>query len=178
MKFFLLLGPKYSGKTTTGRELAKVLNVPFYDMDTLVEERTRQSIRELYRTGAALFQQEEAAALKTLFASGNSGVLAGGGGIIDNLSAMTLLKKEFANHCTIYLEVTAETAWQRIVSQGELPPFLEAATPEESKEKHRSLHIRRGKDYKKFAAYSVFADGKTPHELAEELCNLIQYNNL
>ena len=178
MKFLILLGPKHSGKTSTGRELAKMWNAPFYDLDTLIEERTGQSIRELYKAGEDLFQKEEAAALETLFASHNSGVLACSGSIIDNPPAMALLKKESADYCTVYLEVPAETAWQRIVSQGELPPFLEAATKEAAKEKHRSIHIRRGKDYKKKAAYSVFAEGKNPYELAEELCNLILYNNL
>ena len=173
MAIIILLGPKHSGKTSTGRELAKILKIPCYDLDQLMEERTGKSVRELYKTGEELFQREEMAALMALFASDFSGILAGSGSIIDNHTAMSMLKKEQDKLYTVYLEVSAETAWQRIVSQGELPPFLEAETPAESKEKHHLLHERRANDYKKIASYSICAEGKSAVELAEELCNLI-----
>jgi shikimate kinase len=95
------------------------------------------------------------------------------GGIIDNPHAMALLEKESANLCTVYLEISAETAWQRIVSDGGLPPFLEAPTLAESKEKHRQLHERRASGYKKIADHCICAEGKSAVCLADELCNMI-----
>ena len=182
MALILLAGPKHSGKTSTGRELAKMLEVSFDDLDQLIEERTGQSIRELYKTGKELFQREETAALENLLQKkvfiekSQKMVLALGGGVIDNPGAMAALEKELRKsegHCIVYLEISAETAWQRIVSQGELPPFLEAETLLASKEKHLLLHERRARDYKKVAAHCLFAEEKNPRELAEEMCNLI-----
>ncbi|MCL1813269.1 MAG: shikimate kinase [Treponema sp.] len=178
MAVIILLGPKHSGKTSTGLELAKLLKIPFYDLDRLIEEKTGKSVRELYKAGEELFQREETAALTALFASDfSSAILSLSGSIIDNPRAMALLKKESVKNCTVYLEVSAETAWQRIISQGELPPFLKAETPAESKEKHRQLHERRASDFKKTASHSICAEGKNAAELAEDLCNLVLYNN-
>ena len=175
MDLIILCGSKNSGKTSTGRELSKILKVPFYDLDQLIEKKTGQSVRGLYKAGEALFQRKETAALEELFCSNNSGVLAASGGIIDNPGAMVFLGKKSANHCTIYLEVTVKTAWQRIVNEGELPPFLDAPTLDESEKKHRLLHERRAKEYKKIADHCISAEGKNEVSLAEELCNLIQY---
>jgi shikimate kinase len=185
MALIILLGPKNSGKTNTGLELARLLKIPFYDLDQLIEERTGKSIRDLYLTGEELFRHEEAAAASALFSAHDNsighglrnvidqnyytGVLAAGGGIIDNHDAMALLKKGSAKHCTVYLEISAETAWQRIVGLGELPPFLDAETQEASKEKHRLLHERRAVGYKRFAAFGIIAEGKSAARLAEEL---------
>ena len=174
MDIIILLGPKHSGKTSTGRELAKRLSISFYDLDQLIEERTGQNVRDLYKTGEVLFQHEETAALAALFASDlSSAIISLGGSIIDNPHAMTLLEKESANYCKVYLEITAETAWQRIVSDGELPPFLEAPTPAESKEKHRQLHEKRASGYKKMADHCICAEGKSIVCLADELYNMI-----
>ncbi|MDR0448043.1 MAG: shikimate kinase [Treponema sp.] len=169
------MGPKHSGKTSTGRELAKLLKYIFFDLDVLIEERTGQSPRDLYNAGPELFRREEEAALASLFNKKSDCpgiILALGGGIIDNSGAMDLIKKEmtvFEKYCTLYLELSAETAWQRITDQVELPLFLTAETPAESKEKHRQLHERRAKGYKKIAMYSIQSEGKTAVELASEI---------
>ena len=176
MELIILCGPKHSGKTSAGRELAKKLSAPFFDLDQLVEEKTGQSVRELFLADEALFQREEAVALAELFASDLlMAIVAPGGGIIDNPGAMALIQKESARHCTAYLEVSSETAWRRIASDGELPPFLKAPTLDAAKEKHRLLHERRAKEYKKIADYCISAEAKSAVCLAEELYNLLQY---
>ena len=189
MALIILMGPKHSGKTSAGRELARRMELPFFDLDALIEERTGKSPRELYRIGLSgeaglkLFWREEETALEALLQKyaftdkHYAAVLAAGGGIIDNPGAMALLKKEPREHCTVFLELSAGTAWQRIVNQGELPPFLEAESPEASKEKHRALHKKRNGQYKQFASLSIDAEEKTPARLAEELYNLILFNS-
>jgi shikimate kinase len=174
----VLLGPKHSGKTSTGLELARRLALPFYDLDELIEKRTGQSPRNLFVTGPEVFRREEAAALAALLCAGgekssqeeNPGVLAAGGGIIDNPAAMELLQNK--SHITIYLEVSAETAWRRI-EKGEIPPFLQAENAEKSREKHRLLHERRAGAYREFAQIRIPAGEKSPPELAEAIYSII-----
>ncbi|MDR1143425.1 MAG: shikimate kinase [Spirochaetaceae bacterium] len=174
MAFVVLIGPKHSGKTTTGRELALRRGLPFFDLDLLVEERTGQSPRALYGLGPELFRAEETKALAALLAGnpdpGVTGILAAGGGIIDNPGAMALLAG--GGHITAYLEVSAETAWQRITGGSrnpELPPFLRAESPDASRQKHRLLHETRSAAYRAAAKIIISAEGKTPAETADEL---------
>jgi len=169
----ILIGPKHSGKSSVGCELARLLGVPFFDLDALIEKRSGQSVRALYTAGPELFRREEEAALKELLAGegdaggeSQGGVLAAGGGLCDNPGAMALLGDE---HCTVYLDVSAQTAWQRITSAGELPPFLKAETMEASREKHRELHQRRAEACRKCAGVRINAEEKKPEEIAEEL---------
>jgi shikimate kinase len=153
------MGSKHAGKTCTGRELARLLSLPFFDLDRLVEERTGLSPRQLFETGPELFRRREAEALAALLkpAAGSSetpppeGVLAAGGGIIDNRAAMALL--DSPEHAAVYLQVSPETAWRRIAGScedRELPPFLRAENAGESREKHRILHERRSAAYDDF----------------------------
>jgi len=176
----VLIGPKHSGKTSVGRELARLLDVPFFDLDALIEKRTGQSVRALYNSGLELFRNEEEAALKDLLAGAvgasaaggkggvlASGVLAAGGGLTDNPGAMALLGDRA--HVTVYLDISAKTAWQRITSAGELPPFLKAETMDASMEKHRVLHQRRAEACRNCARLCIAAEGKRPEELAKEI---------
>jgi shikimate kinase len=181
-----LLGPKHSGKTSAGLELARRRGLPFFDLDRLIEERTGQSPRALYRAGPGLFRRAEEEALAGLLKSpaGERGVLAAGGGIIDNPRALDLLfSSGESGRVLVYLAVTAETAWRRIAGPGEdreLPPFLQAESAAASREKHRFLHERRRAAYEALLAgpasiprIRVDGEGKTPAELAEEIEGLI-----
>jgi shikimate kinase len=166
MNLIVLAGPKHSGKSSAGRALAKRLGVPFFDLDSLIEDRSGRSPRDLYREAPELFRKHEAEALKILLAAPRNpeAVLAAGGGIIDNADAMAQLRTE--NIFILYLEISAETAWKRIAS-GEIPPFLQD-TGETPQEAHRKLHERRNGAYREKASSIIYAEGKTPEEIAEE----------
>jgi shikimate kinase len=171
----VLLGPKHSGKTSVGKVLADLLAVPFYDLDTLIEEKTGESPRTLYGRGADVFRSAEYEALDGFLEAGKTGgktlsgfpaVLATGGGIIDNRRAAALLSGKYTKIC---LDAAAETAWKRIAA-GPLPAFLPPENPEEAQ---RLLHERRTKAYKAFADITVPVEGKAPETIAAELSALL-----
>jgi len=175
MKTIILTGPKHSGKTSDGRALASLCSCVFIDLDELIFQRTGKSPRRLFSEGQEIFQKAEADAMAALFAdgadidsessrSGELRVIAAGGGIIDNAQAIAALKK--ANAVTVYLNISAEIAWDRISAGGELPPFLRTENP---KETHRILHERRAQAYLQFADIVIDAGVKTPQEIAEEI---------
>ena len=176
MGFIILLGPKHTGKTTTAKALARLLALPFYDLDQLVEERTGLSPRQLYTAGPERFRREEAAALEALLGDFPPGAAAAGGGITDNGEALALLRraeKAGAGHHLVCLELAASAAWERIAARGELPPFLQAEDPAASREKHRALHERRAEDCRSWTALRVSVEGKTPDGLAEEIRTIL-----
>ncbi|GHV89742.1 shikimate kinase [Spirochaetia bacterium] len=186
----ILTGPKHSGKTTAGKALANRCNGTFIDLDELVQERTGKSPRTLFKEGPGVFRKAETEALQSLInaradgdAPGQGGheggslrIIAAGGGLVDNSPALALLRNSGAAiHTTgtvtlVYLEVSVETAWERIRASaektGELPPFLNTDDPQET---HRLLHERRATAYREIAGVIVQADGKSPEEIGEEL---------
>jgi shikimate kinase len=109
-------------------------------------------------------------------------VVAAGGGLIDNPEAIALLTKmkippeaplplRRRKLIIVFLDVSQETAWQRILNTaagGELPVFLDDENP---KENHSVLHIRRSEAYKALAHLSVSAENKSPESLAGEIAD-------
>jgi phosphatidylglycerol:prolipoprotein diacylglycerol transferase len=172
----VLLGPKHSGKTSAGKALSDLFAVPFYDLDTLIEEKTGKSPRALYGEGEDVFRSAEYEALKAFLEAEKTGgktlsgfpaVLAAGGGIIDNRKAVALLSGKYMKIC---LETGVESAWERIAA-GPLPAFL---PPENPREAHARIHERRTKAYKAFADLTIPVEGKTPETIAAEIAELIE----
>jgi len=167
----ILIGPKHSGKTSVGRALAQLCSCEFIDLDELIRERTRESPRQLFIKGQAVFQKAEAQAVEALFGGDGAGlgakgqrVIATGGGIIDNAEAVALLKKTGAKK--VFIDISAKSAWGRIAVRKELPPFLRTKNPQKT---HRVLHKRRSSAYRYFADIVIKAEGKAPEEIAEEI---------
>jgi shikimate kinase len=167
----VLVGPKHTGKTSAARELARLLGSPWADLDALVEEQAGKSPRALYQEGPEVFREAEQQALEGLLAR-EEGVIAAGGGIVDNQAAWGLLTG--GRFFLVYLEVPVEIAWERIrraaASPAEnpqgLPPFLDTLDPQET---HRQLHERRGAAYREAAHLVIAAEGKTPEALGREI---------
>ena len=79
MKIYLI-GFMGAGKTTVGRELAARLEVPFFDLDELVEAAEKMSVKEIFAThGEPYFRKRER---DLLFSTRylDRGVIATGGG--------------------------------------------------------------------------------------------------
>ncbi|MFP3042428.1 shikimate kinase [Treponema primitia] len=177
-RIILITGPKHSGKTSVGRVLAELLGAGFIDLDELIEQQTGKIPRTLYKEGPEIFRQAETRALASLLpeiTGGRPRVVAAGGGLIDNPSALELLQDSGAGVMTICLEITADTAWDRISMTaqrtGELPPFLNTENPRET---HAALHKRRGAAYRAFASLTLSAEGKTSEDIGREIADLIE----
>ena len=77
----VFIGLAGAGKSTWGRELARLLVCPFADLDLLVEHALQQSISELFSAGQAeKFRRMEAQILGTMLDDDDPGVMATGGG--------------------------------------------------------------------------------------------------
>jgi shikimate kinase len=189
------------GAAAEGREAPPA--AVFIDLDELVEKREGKSPRLLYRESPETFRGAEAEALRALLAGNPLGqgaaedpkeedagnpaaaaaaegpavnritIAAAGGGLADNREALEILKKS-PRALAAYIEVSAETAWERIRAEadrtGELPPFLETENPRET---HRRLHERRARVYRELAEIAVAA-GNTPEETAAEILRCLK----
>jgi shikimate kinase len=181
-RIILITGPKHSGKSKCALALKKLLGCEAVDLDELVEAHSGKTPRVLYTEDPEIFKKAEAKALASLLrppegknsSEQNCLIVSAGGGLIDNDEAMELFS---ATQCRetipVYLEVSAKTAWQRILETAKnegLPPFLNTENPRETQ---RAMHDRRAKAYKAIAKITVFAENKSPEEIAREIAALM-----
>ena len=116
-----LLGLRGAGKSTVGPRLAKVLGVPFFELDRLVEAEAGMTLPELFAMhGEDYFRRLELAALKRFLAHHPRAVLATGGGVVTSSEAFGVLLERTR---TVWLRAQPEEHWDRVVSQGDLRPM-------------------------------------------------------
>jgi 3-dehydroquinate synthetase/shikimate kinase len=112
-----LAGPAGSGKTSVGRELARLLGRSFEDLDGLTEAREGRSVSQLFEGGESVFRAAERRAAESWLERGGARarVLALGGG--------TLEDAELAGHITrsatlVTLDAGAEVLALRLGESG------------------------------------------------------------
>jgi XRE family aerobic/anaerobic benzoate catabolism transcriptional regulator len=139
-----LLGVRGAGKSTIGARLAERLRLEFFELDRLVESEAGMPLAEIFATHAeSYFRRLEIAALRRLLARDVAGVLATGGGIVENGEAWKLLEEQTI---TVWLRATAKHHWQRVVRQEDPRPM--AGRPA-AKAELRRLLARRAPLYKR-----------------------------
>jgi thiamine-phosphate pyrophosphorylase len=122
-----LAGPIYltgfmgAGKTAVGKRLAKLLDLPFVDLDSEIENRSGRSIPDLFRErGEAEFRALESEALE-LSGGGAPAVIATGGGIVQRApNVATMLR----SGRVLWLDVPFAVLLERLArSKDERPLF-------------------------------------------------------
>ena len=134
MQSVFLVGFMGSGKSFWGGRLADALEVPFYDLDALIVERSGKSISDIFAAlGEQGFRELERDYLLELLDQPPAVISTGGGTpcFFDNMQQMNRRGK------TIYLEIPLEVLVQRLekgkhkrpliagLSAGELSGFIE-----------------------------------------------------
>lgn len=112
----VLVGPMGVGKTTIGKKLAHLWNVPFIDTDALIVKEHGEISKIFETRGEAFFREVETNALKHSLVA--PAVIATGGGIILSEENRTLLR----NQQVIYLVTNGKHISHRL--QGTRRPLL------------------------------------------------------
>ena len=108
---YYLLGFPGCGKSTLGRELARVTGLPFTDTDTLIEQRQGQRIVDLLpQIGEERFRELERDVLQQV-ACASHGIVACGGGTPCQPGNMALMN---ATGVTVWLTTTDERLIARL----------------------------------------------------------------
>lgn len=78
-----LIGLPGSGKSTVGRQLARRLQLPFFDSDKVIEERIGCSIKDFFaREGESAFRDIESAVIDELTQKSGCVLSTGGGAVL------------------------------------------------------------------------------------------------
>lgn len=116
-----LIGLRGAGKSTIGRRLADLLEVPFEELDAWIEQHAGASRAQIFEfEGADGFRNREAEALEAWLARHATGVLAVAGGLVDNAQAYERLLESCV---VVWLRATPQQHWDRVIAQGDLRPM-------------------------------------------------------
>ena len=158
----ILIGPMGSGKTSTGRMLAKEMGYAFADTDEEVTKRTGVSIAYIFDVeGEEGFRKRECLALKECLNDNNT-VLSTGGGIVLSKENRDLLQDRGT---VVYLQTSIRTQVKRTASTNNRP-LLQNKDPEETLEK---LMLTRAPLYEEIADITIMTDNKSLQEMSKEI---------
>ena len=171
MARILLTGFMGCGKSTAGKQLARLLQSPFCDLDEQVVALSGQSIADIFRNeGEAAFRQLEAQALRAL---PDPVVCALGGGAVLQPANLAWIR---ANALLIYLSVNAQELQTRIERDSTIRPLLfgnggQMLVGVALRERITSLLSRRVAFYEQ-AHHIVDASELSPQQTAQKCAEL------
>lgn len=150
-----------TGKTATGRELARLLGMPFVEMDSEIEKAMSMKIKDIFEThGEDFFREKETEILRKII-EGPEAVVSTGGGVVIKEENRHLMK---AHGKVVCLWADIETILKRTSNSADRP-LLNVADREEKI--RQLLETRRA--YYEEADIHIKTDGKGPYEVALEI---------
>ena len=148
-KSITLIGMAGAGKSTIGKQLAKLLDFKFLDGDLIIERRINQSIQNfLDQHGGKEFTKIEEEVLLAI--NFNKMILATGGSAVLSHTAMKFIRKESE---VIFLDVTYENISKRILN------LSERGLVREPNQSLQETYDERLSLYRKYADHVVVNDG-------------------
>ena len=135
-----LIGLRGAGKSSVGARLAERLELPFVELDRIVEEDagiTLQEVIKLY--GQAGYRNLELRCLERIIETHSCMVLATGGGIVTEPATYELLLRAFR---TVWLQADPELHFSRVMEQNDARIARPSMHKEAMDNIHRSLDAR------------------------------------
>lgn len=157
-----LIGPMGAGKTTVGKRLAQLLELPFYDSDKVVEERTGAAIPLIFDIeGEAGFRRREAAVIDELTQLDQL-VLATGGGAVTVEENRRHLRERGT---VVYLEASVNKQFER-TRKDRNRPLLQTEDP---KGRLQALFAQRQPLYQETAHFIVSTEQGNARSILNEI---------
>lgn len=161
-----LAGFMGTGKSTIGKELAKLLGRQFIDMDSLLEKKLGMTVKEVFeKKGEAFFRQEEKQLAIELSATANKIVACGGGTILD-----PDVYRAFSKSGLVMCLFTDKDQLIQRLERTSKRPLLQGAPVEE---KVDELLKERTKIYEKITI-RVNTTDLTPKDAAKKIIDLLK----
>lgn len=154
----VLIGYRGCGKSTIGQLLAEHLGRPFHDCDAEIEQRTQQSIREIFaEQGEPVFRAVESDVLRELLQASSQVISVGGGAVLSEENRKILR----TGGVCVWLTAPPEELFRRMHADPRNAETRPALTVEGGLEEVRRLLAERSPLYAAVAHHVVDTAGRT-----------------
>ncbi len=162
-----LIGPMGAGKTTVGRQLAKHLNIQFFDSDREIEARTGVDIPMIFEyEGEHGFRRREQGIVCELAQMKNIVLATGGGAILEAKNREYLMQ----HGLVVYLRCSVDRQLERTTKDSHRP-LLNTENP---REKLQELMKIRAPLYEACANYTVDTGRLSSRMAVKQILNIFE----
>jgi len=157
-----LIGPMGSGKSAVGRQLARVLGMPFIDSDREIEQRTGVDIPLIFeREGEEGFRRREREVIAELTARERIVLATGGGAVLDADSRRQLSERGWV----VYLETSVAQQAER-AGRTRHRPLLQGSDP---RQRLQELMQVREPLYRSIADFTISTNHRRVPQVVERV---------
>jgi shikimate kinase len=161
----VLIGPPGAGKSSVGRQLAKLWECDIFDTDAEIERISGKKIADIFTDdGEPAFRTIEREVVLEALKSARGVVALGGGSVLDPIVNEYLQGSSIP---VLYLEVSISQAAPRVGFNKERP--LLAMNP---RQQWMQLMEKRRPIYEELATRSFSTDNRKPAEVAQEIADV------
>jgi len=173
VKKIFLTGYRATGKTSVAKELARMLGCAAIDSDRMIEKQAGRTISEIVEDeGWDGFRALEARVLKELLADSRPLVAALGGGAVLHEDVM----EEAMKRCfVVLLTAPIEVICRRMAKDSKTSSTRPSLTGRDIYDEVVSVLEERGPLYRRFSHIEVDTQGRSPHQIADEIRQEFQY---
>ena len=159
------------GKSTIAEKLSSLLQIPFVDLDRVIEIEANMTISQIFESfGEVYFRKLEHDVFVELLASSDKQIIGLGGGTPCYANNHELLKGEGIT--SIYLKASVATRFNRLAHNKSKRPIVANKSDEELQE-FIAKHLFDRSYYYNQAEYKVIVDGKTIDETVADIISIL-----
>jgi len=164
-KNIVFLGMMGSGKTSIGYMVSKKLDLDFFDIDNLIEQKLNLNISKIFETnGEKFFREFEEKTTLDVLKKKNVVISLGGGAFLNRNIRTEVLK----NHLSFWLRNDEKIIIKRIMNNPKRPVAFNL-----TKNELLNLIKKRSKIYSK-SMYNIVCDRLTKNEIAKKVIEIYE----
>ena len=161
-----------SGKSTIGKSLSNKLNIPFIDLDQVIENQENENLKMIFKkSGELYFRKAERRALIDLIKQDSPAVISLGGGTpcyFDNMKELVKSK-----HNSVYLKASIPTLATRLKEEKAQRPMIAHLTDDAALTEFIGKHLFERNIFYQTAKTVYTIDGLTVEEIVEGILNTL-----
>ncbi|MEI2666589.1 shikimate kinase [Rossellomorea sp. LJF3] len=165
MKPIFFIGFMGVGKTTIGKRLGDVLNLPVIDMDHYIESIEKSAIKDIFlQHGESYFRDLETKVLFEL--ESEEAIITTGGGVVERKANRDFLRQ---NDSVFHLTCSFDVLWERLEGDENRP-----LVQNNSKDKLSDLFEHRFPLYEEGSSVTIHTDHKSVDEVVQTILPYIE----